>query len=127
MGAKKRKSDHGVIRSTAHRRMLSEDYAKQRLSTFTAGRKQSKPLDHHLIGADKLDSDQGIKKFLAMSRSVMTYTAERPEVATEEDGKSDHAESEGQADEDESQGLLDDEDVIHEFHHGQLYTEADYA
>ena len=42
MGAKKTKNDHGAIKSSAHRRMLANDYADLHLSTFTAGREQSR-------------------------------------------------------------------------------------
>ena len=85
--------------------MLADDYAQQRLSTFNPGREQFKPVNHHLRGADKLDSDQGIKFFLA---------------------KSGRDSVEEKADDDQARDLLD-EDVILEMHDGLLYAQTEYT
>ena len=125
MGAKKAKNDHGVLRSLAHQRMLADDYAGQHLSTFTPGREQSKPLDHHLMGADKLDSDQGIKLFLARSGRG-DGDAEVPNVgpALGDDGYRRPLNNE--ADDHQSAELLD-EDVILEIHDGLLSAQTEYV
>ena len=47
--------------------MLEDDYAAQRLSSFTAGREQARPLNHFYLGAKKLDR-KGIERFLEQSR-----------------------------------------------------------
>ena len=128
MGAEKSKGNHGALKSSAHRRMLENDYASQRLSTFTAGREQTTPADHFTLGAKKLDR-KGIKQFLSLSHIFQLSDETVLQEEDQDDGllggdaghTADGTWDNTHADEGDRRILLD-EDVMLTLHGGQLYT-----